>query len=208
MKVALFFEVQIKEGQTDRYLELAAALKPVLDAMGGCLFLDRFKSLTRPNLVLSSQIWRDEASNAAWRAEAKHHAVQATGRSQVFSDYRIRIAPLVHEEFRGAAPWRPEKRSAYNDPSRREPTFTLVAESERGELPVKTPWKGDAFESVYRPGVFAHLLDAPSEDQGIALGRELFKDPGVEYFRVGEVIRDYGMFERREAPQYYPPARR
>ncbi len=208
MKVALFFEVQVREGLTGRYLELAAALKPALDAMGGCLFIDRFKSLTRQNLLLSYQIWRDEASISAWRADGKHHAVQSSGRSQVFSDYRIRVAPVVHEELRGSSPWRPEKRSAYNDPSRREPTFALIAESKRGDLAAKRPWKSDRFESVYRPGVFSHLVDVPSEEAGIGFGRELLADPAIEYFRVVEVIRDYGMFDRREAPQYYPPATR
>ena len=80
--IALLFEVQIKEGHTDRYLELAASLKPSLDAMGGCLFLDRFKSLTRKNLVLSYQIWQDEGSLVAWRVNAKHHGVQEMGRDK------------------------------------------------------------------------------------------------------------------------------
>jgi hypothetical protein len=30
----------------------------------------------------------------------------------------------------------------------------------------------------------------------------------VEYVRVFEVMRDYGMYERAEAPQYYPPVER
>ena len=27
----------------------------------------------------------------------------------------------------------------------------------------------------------------------------------MEYFRIVEVMRDYGMYDRAEAPQYYPP---
>ena len=80
--IALFFEVQIREGQIDRYLDLAAALKPSLDAMGGCLFIDRFKSLSRKNLLLSYQTWRDEGSMIAWRVDPKHHTVQETGRGR------------------------------------------------------------------------------------------------------------------------------
>ena len=64
------------------------------------------------------------------------------------------------------------------------------------------------FESVYRPGVFAHLVDVPSPDAGVGLGRQLFADATTEYFRLFEVMRDYGMFNRAEAPQYYPPAQR
>jgi quinol monooxygenase YgiN len=49
---------------TAQYLDLAAALKPDLEAMSGCLFIDRFRSLTRENLLLSYQIWQDEAALA------------------------------------------------------------------------------------------------------------------------------------------------
>jgi heme-degrading monooxygenase HmoA len=203
--ISQFFEVQVKEGQIDRYLDLAAALKPSLEAMGGCLFIDRFRSLTRKNLLLSYQIWQDEGSMIAWRVDAKHHTVQETGREKVFADYRIRIAQVLHEERPQKAVWRPERLSPYNDPKRRAPTFVVASESRNRELPAETSWKRDVFESVYRPGIFAHLVDVPTHDAGVALGRQLFADPTTEYFRVFEVMRDYGMFDRAEAPQYYPP---
>ena len=208
MKISQFFEVQIKPGRVDEYLGLAAALKPVLEAMGGCLFIDRFKSLSRGNVLLSYQIWRDEASLTAWRANAKHHSVQEVGRDKVFADYRIRIAQLVHEQRPGSDAWRPDRFTPYNDPSRRAPTFVLAAESKRAELPVDTAWPRDDFESVYRPGQFAHLVDVPSPEAAVAFGKQLFADATTEYFRVFEVMRDYGMFDRREAPQYYPPIAR
>ena len=47
--ISQLFEVQIKEGQINRYMDLAAALKPAPTDMGGCLFIDRYKSLTREN---------------------------------------------------------------------------------------------------------------------------------------------------------------
>src|SRR3954462_9286413 len=120
--IALLFEVQIKEGLTDRYLDLAASLKPSLDAMGGCLFIDRFKSLNRKNLVLSYQIWQDEGSMIALRVDPRQHKVQEAGREQVFDDYRIRISQVVHEERPEKLAWRPERLSPYNDPQRRPPT--------------------------------------------------------------------------------------
>lgn len=206
--ISQLFEVQIKEGQIDRYLDLAASLKPTLEAMGGCLFLDRFKSLTRENVLLSYQIWRDEGSMVAWRVDAKHHGVQETGREHVFADYRIRIAQVLHEERLEKSAWRPERLSPYNYPKRRPPTFVVASESRSRELAVETPWERDVFESVYRPGMFAHLVDVPSFDAGVGLGRKLFAEATTDYFRVLEVMRDYGMFDRGEAPQYYPPAPR
>jgi len=203
--ISQFFEVQIKEGQINRYLDLAASLKPSLEAMGGCLFIDRFRSLTRKNLLLSYQIWQDEGSMIAWRVDAKHHTVQEAGREQVFADYRIRIAQVIHEARPEKSAWCPEHLSPYNDPKRRPPTFVVASESRNRELSVVTSWKCDVFESVYRPGIFVHLVDVPSSDVGVGFGRQLFADSTTEYFRVFEVMRDYGMFNRGEAPQYYPP---
>ena len=206
--IGLFFEVQTKPGHRDQYLELAASLRPGLDANGGCLFIDRFQSLSHEHLLLSYQIWQDEGALTAWRVNAKHHRVQEIGREAVFSDYRIRIAQVIHEAKPGKPVWTPERRTPYNDPARRTPTYVLSAESKRAELPVKTDWQRDAFASVYRDGQFAHLIDVPEPQAGIALGERLFADPTIEYVRIFEVMRDYTMYDRTEAPQYYPPVER
>jgi heme-degrading monooxygenase HmoA len=206
--IGLFFEVQTKPGHRDQYLDLAASLRPALDAIGGCLFIDRFQSLSHDNLLLSYQIWQDEAALTAWRVHARHHRVQEIGREAVFSDYRIRIAQVIHEARPNKPLWQPERRTPYNDPTRRPPTYVLAAESKSGKLPVKTEWQHDAFASVYREGQFAHLFDVPDPQSGIAFGDQLFAEPTTEYVRIFEVMRDYGMYERMEAPQYYPPVER
>jgi heme-degrading monooxygenase HmoA len=206
--IGLFFEVQTRPGHRDQYLDLAAALKPALEAGGGCLTIERFQSLSREDLLLSHQIWQDEGALTAWRVHGHHHKVQEVGREQVFADYRIRIAQVIHEARPGQPVWRPERRTPYNDPARRQPTYMLAAESKSARLSVETEWRGDAFASVYREGQFAHLIDLPDPESGIAFGMRLFTDPTIEYFRVFEVMRDYGMYERAEAPQYYPPVAR
>ncbi len=206
--IGLFFEVQTRPGHRDQYLELAASLRPALDANGGCLLIDRFQSLSRDNLLLSYQIWQDEGALTAWRVHAKHHRVQEIGREAVFSDYRIRIAQVIHEARPNQPIWRPERRTPYNDPAGRAPTYVLAAESKSAKLPVSTEWRRDTYASVYREGQFAHLIDVPDPQSGIALGERLFADTTTEYVRVFEVMRDYGMFERAEAPQYYPPVER
>ena len=206
--IGLFFEVQTREGHRDQYLDLAASLRPDLDGIGGCVFIDRFKSLTQENLLLSYQIWQDEAALTAWRVHGRHHKVQEIGREKVFSDYRIRIAQVIHEARPGQPVWQPDRRTPYNDPARRPPTFMLAAESKKAELPVETDWRHHSFGSVYREGHFAHLIDVPDQKSGIAFGMRLFADPTTEYFRILEVMRDYGMYDRAEAPQYYPPVER
>ena len=206
--IGLFFEVQTRPGHRDQYLDLAASLKPELEAMGGCLFIDRFRSLTRENLLLSYQIWQDEAALTAWRAHAFHHQVQTIGRERVFSDYRIRVAQVIDEARPGQPVWHPERRTPCNDPARRQPTYVLAAESKSATLPVDTAWRRDSFASVYRDGYFAHLIDLPDHRSGVEFGPRLFADPTIEYFRIFDVMRDYGMYERTEAPQYYPPVKR
>ena len=206
--IGLFFEVQTKPGHRDQYLGLAASLKPDLEAIGGCLFIDRFRSLTREDVLLSHQIWQDEATLTAWRAHAGHHDIQTIGRERVFADYRIRVAQVIHEQRPGKPIWRPERRTPYNDPARRKPTYILTAESQHATLPVDCNRPHEAFASVYREKRFAHLIELPDEDAGAAFGPQLFADQTVQYFRVFEVMRDYGMYERAEAPQYYPPVAR
>jgi heme-degrading monooxygenase HmoA len=206
--IGLFFEVQTRQGHRDQYLDLAASLRPALDANGGCLFIDRFQSLSQDNLLLSYQIWQDEGALTAWRVHARHHRVQEVGREAVFSDYRIRIAQVIHEARPNQPVWQPERRTPYNDPARRAPTYVLAAESKSDKLPVKTDGRCESFASVYRQGQFAHLIDVPDPQAGIAFGKQLFADATTEYVRVFEVMRDYGMYERTEAPQYYPPVER
>src|ERR1700712_2135416 len=150
--IALFFEVQTRPGHRDQYLDLAASLRPALDAIGGCLFIDRFSSLSRENLLLSYQIWQDEGAMTAWRVHGHHHEVQTIGREKVFSDYRIRIAQVIHEARPGQPVWRPERRTPYNAPARPPPTYVLVSESKSATIPMETGWHHGAFMSVYRDG--------------------------------------------------------
>jgi hypothetical protein len=58
---------------------------------------------------------------------------------------------------------------------------------------------GDVFDSITRPGNGLYLRawpDTPAATAGIAGTRG--------HHRVVQVIRDYGMFARTEAPQYFP----
>src|SRR6195952_1734175 len=185
--IAQFFEVQIKAGHVNTYMDLAASLKPALTAMGGCLFIDRFKSLTRENLILSYQIWQDEGSMIAWRVDGSHHGIQKVGREKVFSDYRIRISQVINEARLGMPIWQPERRTPYNDPVRRPPRYVIASESKNVELPVMTHWRRDSFQSMYRDGYFAHLVDLPDYQSGLEFGAQLLADPTTEYFRIFEV---------------------
>ena len=90
-------EVWPAEGQTQHYLDLAAALRRDLEGMDGFLSIERFQSLSEPGKLLSLSFWRDEEAVRAWRNRPSHRATQAKGREAVFSDYRLRVAGVVRD---------------------------------------------------------------------------------------------------------------
>ena len=95
--LAVIFEVEPAAGSTDRYLELAAALRPALDDIDGFISIERFASLTHTGRILSLSFWRDEEALSNWRMEEQHRAAQNEGRSTVFTAYRLRIATVVRD---------------------------------------------------------------------------------------------------------------
>jgi len=95
--IAVIFEVEPAEGQRDTYLDIAARLKPELEAIDGFISVERFESLATPGKVLSLSFFRDEAAVAAWRNTADHRRAQAAGRSAVFADYRLRVARVFRD---------------------------------------------------------------------------------------------------------------
>jgi len=93
--IAVIFEVQPRE--RERYLTLAAQLRPLLEQIDGFIGIERFQSLTDDGKLLSLSFWRDEAAVAAWRNLEAHRAAQAAGRNAIFNDYRLRIASVVRD---------------------------------------------------------------------------------------------------------------
>ena len=95
--IAVIFEVEPRDGRRQAYLDIAASLKPRLEAVDGFVSIERFESLSRPGRILSLSFWRDEAAVAAWRGLEAHRAAQAVGRGEVFADYRLRVASVVRD---------------------------------------------------------------------------------------------------------------
>jgi len=114
--IAVIFEVWPAEGETQQYLDLAAALKPALEKIDGFLSIERFESLVEPGKILSLSFWRDEQAVAAWRNNGDHRATQAKGRARVFRDYRLRVAAVARDygmTDRAEAP--PDSRMAHGN---------------------------------------------------------------------------------------------
>jgi heme-degrading monooxygenase HmoA len=94
---AVIFEVEPKPGEKQAYLDIAAALRPLLEQIDGFISIERFESLTQPGKILSLSFWRDENAVARWRTLEAHRAAQARGRGEVFADYRLRVASVVRD---------------------------------------------------------------------------------------------------------------
>jgi heme-degrading monooxygenase HmoA len=212
--IGLFFEVMPRPGHEQAYFDIAASLRPELDKNPGLLFVDRFRSQVRQRLVLSHSHWRDEASLASWRTHAKHHAAQIAGRQQHFEDYRLRIGQLVCE-------WLPEPgelrrleiNNRYNDPTLRQERYMVASTTSRpveaaAESDVLAAAGGDVLASVSRESEYIVLTPTPSLADGLSAVERLALTGAVTSVRLYLVSRDYGMYDRSEAPQYYPPLAR
>ncbi len=95
--IAVIFEVWPKPGHKRQYLDLAAALRPLLDRIDGFISIERFESLYESGKILSLSFFRDEAAVQAWRNLEAHRSAQSIGRAEVFSDYRLRIAGVIRD---------------------------------------------------------------------------------------------------------------
>jgi len=95
--LCVIFELQAAEGQKETYLQLAQALKPLLQQIDGFISIERFQSLAEPEKLLSLSFWRDEAAIQQWRNLESHRLAQAVGRQQILADYRLRVASVVRD---------------------------------------------------------------------------------------------------------------
>ena len=95
--IAVIFEVWPTSGRKEDYLDIAATLRPRLEKIDGFISVERFQSITEPGKMLSLSFFRDEEAVKAWRNTEEHRAAQQAGRSDVFSNYRLRIAEVARD---------------------------------------------------------------------------------------------------------------
>jgi len=196
----LLFEMQPRAGHEDHYFAHATKLKPLVLAEPGLLFLDRFQSMSREDLILSHSRWRDEAAIASWRSNGTHHQTQVAGRTKHFSNYRIRIGTAVMSLDEQGALSRFKNHGSYREEGDKPPRYHTIIISQ------DTPFdgEGESFKSVYNEGVYLHIQDCPTLEDGEALMTNLKDNDAVQSAYLTHTSRDYGMFEREEAPQYMP----
>jgi len=219
---SVIFEVQPRPERWDAYLDTAKMLRPELERVDGFVDNIRYKSLTRDGWILSLSGWRDEKSVVRWRTSTRHHMAQEKGRSDILLDYHLRVGQIM-QDTRIPAGYALEDQRRDETEVGEAAAITLI-DARRGPEPVNqaTPddvakWlelaptapglvAWDVFDAVLAPGDVILLLSWKDQAAAEAFERKASLPDGARLRRV-RVIRDYGMFDRREAPQYYPDAR-
>lgn len=216
---SVLFEVNPREGQWGTYLMYAKMLRPELEYIDGFIDNIRYASRTRPGWIMSLSDWRDEKALVRWRTRARHHDVQVKGRADVLADYHLRVGQLTVDTQLPEGCTLTEQR--LDETRTGESTTATLVSSYRpadmvkhatdgdmaGWLGVDTDAVGlvswDVYAALLSPGNIIAVLfwrDQAAADKFRSQGAPA-EDVRVRQIRI---VRDYGMYDRRENPQYYP----
>lgn len=95
--IAVIFEVMPHPDHKAEYLDIAAEMRPMVEEIEGFISVERFQSLTNPDKLLSLSFFEDEDAVARWRKLVGHRRAQAKGRTDIFTDYHLRIAHVIRD---------------------------------------------------------------------------------------------------------------
>jgi len=220
---SVLFEVHPKPDQWDAYLANAKTLRPELEQIDGFVDNIRYRSLTRDGWLLSVSSWRDEKAVVRWRTSMRHRQAQEIGRSEIFLDYHLRVGQITRDTRIPDGHVLQEQRLDETEAgagttvtlvdARRPAEFVIAAGAEGA-----AEWLGlmpqaaglamwDVFDAVLTPGDLILLMVWRGKDHAQRYEEEFSGPEGARLCHV-RIIRDYGMFDRREAPQYYPDVER
>jgi heme-degrading monooxygenase HmoA len=218
---SVIFEVNPRTSEFDTYLDTAKMLRPELEAVEGFVDNIRYKSLTRGGWILSLSGWRDEKSLVRWRTKTKHHEAQQKGRDQVLQDYHLRVGQITQDTKVPAGMSLTEQRLDETEVGEGT-TVSLITMKRPAEFKETgnpadcaqlmgldpradglLEW--DVLDAVLTPGDLILLISWQDHEAAERFEAEFTVPDGARLRRV-RVVRDYTMFDRREAPQYYADA--
>jgi heme-degrading monooxygenase HmoA len=192
----------------------AKILRPELERVDGFIDNIRYKSLMRDGWILSLSSWRDEKSLVRWRTAMRHHVVQEKGRSEILLDYHLRVGQLTEDSQLPAGQRIVEQRfdetevgegKAVTFINGGRPTFptdsappaeiaTVLELDEKANGLVT--W--DVYDAVLTPGDSILMIVWKTRTDADAYARSAILE-SEQRLRHIRVVRDYGMFDRREA---------
>lgn len=102
--IAVLFEAQAMPEKQQRYFEVAAQLKPLLQDIEGFISIERFRSTSHPDKFISLSWWQNEQAILDWKQNSVHQKAQCEGKASIFNHYTIRILTLSREYA-----WQPQE---------------------------------------------------------------------------------------------------
>jgi hypothetical protein len=154
-----------------------------------------------------------------WRTRANHHAVQEKGRREILLDYHLRVGEITADTCLPQGHALREQRLDETEVGDATAAILIdahwptdqVKQASPGALADQLGFHSDArnecvawdiFDAILSPGNISLLASWRSADDARRFAKAF--DAGEARLRQVRIIRDYGMFDRREAPQYYP----
>ena len=217
----VIFEVRPKAVEWDSYLDHAKMLRPELEQVEGFVDNVRYRSLTREGWILSISSWRDEKSVVRWRTHMRHHELQRRGREEILSDYHLRVGQVTRDTQVPKGYSLTEQRLDETEAGEGKAVTLITAKRPQEWAVTDNPDACAEFLGLnpYAAGLLSYdVFEAVSTRGDLVLlcswidnaASANFEDgnpdplpPGGRLRRV-RVVRDYGMVDRREAPQYFP----
>jgi heme-degrading monooxygenase HmoA len=198
-------EVHPIPAQVDAYLGMAKMLRPELEKIDGFIDNNRYASLTREG----------------WRSQETHHKIMQAARDRVFSDYRLRIGQTVSDTQVPAGQVLREQRLDVTEVG--QGTAVTLHDGKFSPEWVKQALSEEVAKALgidtNAPGlvswdVFDHLITSGDVIAVVtwrdhAAAEAFLGDaatPDVSRLRNIRIVREYGMFDRREAPQFFKEA--
>jgi heme-degrading monooxygenase HmoA len=218
---SVIFEVHPRSEHWDTYLGIGKMLRPEIEQIDGFVDNIRYRSLTRDGWILSLSGWRDEKALVRWRTQAKHHRAQDRGRREILADYHLRVGQITHDTQLPKGQMLREQRLD-ETVAGNATTITLIDAKRTSDWIQHEGADGvatslgcdrratdlagwDVFDAVLTPGDVILLMSWRDKAAAEAFAHGAALPSGARLRQV-RIVRDYGMFDRREAPQYYPDA--
>jgi len=216
MTFAVAFEFKPRAAEV--YLDRADRIRSELAAVDGFISNSLYRSLERAGWMVSLSIWRNEKAAVRWRTNATHYRMQEEARVVVLNDYRIRAGHILKDSELGVPTGTPDP-FPEDDPgaltiitAKRPNQWTETSNAaDCAECLSLNPYAAgmqawDLLEDTAAAGNLLLLMTWDTTDAAVEFERHVDLRDGVELHRL-RVERDYGMFERDQAPQYLPEAR-
>jgi heme-degrading monooxygenase HmoA len=220
--ISVIIELNLQKVGFDVYLDRAKKLRPQLERIDGFIEESQYKSLDRPGWILSLSTWKDETSVVGWREVESHRAAQEEGRAQLFSDYRARVGHITVDSSVLEAPDEYETARVAGSPWSR-PVATIITATRPAMWPTTSnpadcavylnldPYAAglvswDVLEDMNVPGALLLLISWKDDASAASFEQVVDLREGTRLRQV-RVVRDYSMFDRREAPQVLPEVR-